>query len=157
MVYVKHMQQQDYDLTIPQEWTTNSKHDEVTLLSKETIDTLNSMDDEALDEYFQILAMTQGGSSQKTQHYDIHNGRILVLFRHLVELVVRLTVLREEGNLVGLGKKVEEVIVSRLSTYVNDSIQKKDMQLDEEKILLEKYKEISSFPGLSDIFLQSST
>ncbi len=64
--------------------------------------------------------------NEKTHHYDIHNGRILVLFRHLVELVVRLTVLREEGNLVGLAKKVEEVILTRLSTYVNDSIQKKD-------------------------------
>jgi len=36
--------------------------------------------------------------------YDIHDGRIVVLFRHFVELIVRLTYLREDGKLEGLGK-----------------------------------------------------
>lgn len=65
-----------------------------------------------------------------------------MLFRHLVELVVRVTVLREEGCLEGLAKKVEDVIVNRLSHYINDTINKKEQQLDEEKVLGEKFREI---------------
>lgn len=44
----------------------------------------------------------------------------------MVELIIRLTYLREEGKTEGLGKKVEEIIIQRLNNYVNENINKKE-------------------------------
>ena len=44
----------------------------------------------------------------------------------MVELIIRLTYLREDETIEGLGKKVEEVITLRLDIYINDAVNKKE-------------------------------
>jgi len=44
------------------------------------------------------LNSSNGMNSANKNDYDIHNGRIVVLYRHFVELIIRVAVLREDGN-----------------------------------------------------------
>ncbi|CAD8091168.1 unnamed protein product [Paramecium primaurelia] len=63
---------------------------------------------------------------------DIHDPRRCILFRHFIELIVRLSYLKY-GNLIDLHRAIERVIISKLTPYFERKKGKQNQSLDDTK------------------------